>query len=124
MPDNGNKQDDVQRHKSGRYKKGTVSPNPAGRPVKIDSLTGLLREYIGCADPGARTHRENIVYAIVALAEKGDIPAIKLVWDRCEGLLTQQVEQLSKIEVEYVTDWDGNEPVDEVADTGAVPESD
>lgn len=124
MPDSGNKQDDIQRHKSGRYKKGTVSPNPAGRPVKVDSLTGLLRQYALVEGADGKTYRERVVRQLWLEAAAGNMAAMKLLFDRCEGLLTQQIEQLQKVMVEYVNDWDGSEPVDEVADTGAVPEDD
>lgn len=77
-----------------KWKKGH-SGNPAGRPKKEDCLTSLLREEIDKIDPedkGKRTWRELIVVATMRLAIKGNAAALKEVWERLDGKVTDKLD--------------------------------
>ena len=79
---------------------GTFAPgesgNPNGRPKKGESLTAILREYgnlIKEAENGDRKPMKELLAAkLFELALKGDITAIKYVYDRLEGTPKQTTE--------------------------------
>ena len=74
-----------------QWKKG-VSGNPRGRPKKQDSLTSLLKAEIKkiCpADRQKRTWEELMVLATLQLAMKGNAAALKEIWERLDGKISQ-----------------------------------
>jgi Family of unknown function (DUF5681) len=84
--------------------------NPKGRPRNVSSLTVLLREKIAqiCEyDKQQRTWQEMIVLATLRLAIEGNSSALREVWDRVDGKVTQLIleEEASypaKLRVEFV----------------------
>lgn len=62
------------------------SGNPNGRPKKEYSLTDGLREYVAETDPDKKKLRKDVlVEKLYTLAQRGDLQAIREVWDRLEG---------------------------------------
>jgi hypothetical protein len=60
------------------------SGNPKGRPPKGETLTDALREI---AD------KDKLAQKLLAMAEKGDIVALKYVYDRIDGKPKETIEQ-------------------------------
>jgi hypothetical protein len=87
----------------GRFEKGTVA-NPNGRPKKGETFTDILRSK---ADP------EDIADRLIALAKKGDLAALKYIYDRMDGTPRQTIDQHVKGDIVPATftvvDKDGNE---------------
>jgi hypothetical protein len=81
------------------------SGNPAGRPKGVKGLLVHLRKQLEEAPKGGASAEEVIVQKLVQLAKAGDLAAIKLCFDRTEGLPRQQVDwnDMSK-ELECLTD--------------------
>ena len=73
------------------FKKGQVA-NPKGRPKKGYSITAYFKEFLK-ANPEVR---EKIAKAIEDKAAKGDMAAIKLLWNYMDGLPTQPTDITSK----------------------------
>ena len=78
----------------GRWEPGQ-SGNPKGRP--LDSLTSLLKHYL---EQGAnKAHKEEIIEALVDLAKspgvQGQVAALKEIFDRIEGKVTEKHLNLS-----------------------------
>lgn len=59
------------------------SGNPGGRPKS--SMTEVLRQVVAAKGPDGKTKREHLAEKLVALAEKGDVAALKYIFDRCDG---------------------------------------
>jgi ribosomal protein L17 len=70
------------------------SGNPKGRPRKGETLTNLLREKIETPKtPRERlTRKEKIIEKLIALAEAGDLAALKYLFDRLDGRPTESIE--------------------------------
>lgn len=69
-----------------RWVKGE-SGNPNGRPKKEFSLTEGLREYISETDLEKKRERKDIlIEKTYQMALRGDLGAIKEIWNRLEGL--------------------------------------
>lgn len=72
------------------------SGNPSGRPRKV--LTEKLDAYLDQPTPAdkrkkkKRTHADRIVQTTVRLAERGNVSAIREVFDRVEGKVAQRTE--------------------------------
>jgi len=63
------------------------SGNPAGRPRKEFSLTDGMREFLIEKDPDKKQERKQIlIEKTYNMAQKGDIAAIKLLWNYIEGM--------------------------------------
>jgi hypothetical protein len=80
-----------------RDEKGRILPgctlNPNGRPKKECSLTNMMREHLNNIPKGERkTNKQILVEKVFKLAVKGDISAIKLMWNYLEGMPKQSVE--------------------------------
>jgi len=73
------------------FEKGR-SGNPRGRPRKNESLTDLLREKIETPAKEKITRKEKIVEKLIAMAEGGDLAALRYVFDRCDGRPMQTLE--------------------------------
>jgi hypothetical protein len=92
-----------------RFQKGK-SGNPKGRPRNVSSLTALLREKIAqiCEyDKQQRTWQEMIILATLRLAIEGNSSALREVWDRIDGKVTELIPEPeasypAQIRVEFV----------------------
>ena len=109
----------IKRHK-GRILPGEVL-NPKGRPKNPDSITAWLRKWATYKGADGVEYRERLVKILWLEAMSGNMRAAELIINRTDGLLTQQIHQLSRVEIVEVSDeeWAGTEPVD--AETSAVP---
>jgi len=70
------------------------SGNPAGRRSKANCLTTLLKDEIERIDPDdkeGRTWQEQIVLATIRLAIQGNATALKEIWERMDGKVTQSL---------------------------------
>jgi hypothetical protein len=61
------------------YKKGQTG-NPNGRPKKGDTLTDIL-----ISELGKKGNREKLAQKLIELSMKGNIHAIKYIYDRVDG---------------------------------------
>ena len=68
------------------FKQGQ-SGNPRGRPKKGETLTDLLREKIETTKTTREklTRKEKIIEKLIALAEAGDLLALRYLFDRLDG---------------------------------------
>ncbi|MDR0474926.1 MAG: DUF5681 domain-containing protein [Treponema sp.] len=75
------------------FKQGK-SGNPKGRPKKGETLTDLLREKIETPKTPREklTRKEKITEKLIALAEAGDLSAIKYMFDRLDGRPIESIE--------------------------------
>jgi len=63
------------------------SGNPVGRPKKEFSLTAGMKEYLAEKDPEKKKQRKDIlIEKTFQMAQKGDIAAIKLLWNYLDGM--------------------------------------
>ncbi len=86
-----------------------VSGNPLGRPLKGQSITDCMREYLDLPDEDTGVSRkEKLVRTVINMAMRGDVSAIKLVWAYSDGLPRQTQEIATpedrKIIIEIVKD--------------------
>lgn len=80
----------AERNADGTFKPGQ-SGNPGGR--KKEWLTQILREYMSITDPRAKQSRaEKVAVALYREAVKGDVQAIKYIFDRIDGKVKEAVE--------------------------------
>jgi len=69
-----------------KWKEGE-SGNPLGRPKKEFSLTEGMREFLREKDPEKKLERKDIlIQKTFSMAQRGDISAIKLLWNYLEGM--------------------------------------
>jgi len=74
------------------FKKGQIA-NPNGAPKKEESLTNLMREFLKEIPTGEKkTYKELFVRKCFALAMKGDIPTMRLIWNYLEGMPHQTTD--------------------------------
>ena len=59
--------------------------NRKGRPKKGQALTEILHDALDEVKSNGKTRREVITEKIITLAEKGDIIALKYIFDRIDG---------------------------------------
>lgn len=84
----------AERDEKGHFIKGTV-PNPHGRPPKGETITDLVREYLNKEAPGTKdrlTYKDLFVKKVLEKAYKGDMQAIKLLWNYIDGMPLQKNE--------------------------------
>jgi len=86
---------------------GCASPNPRGRPKKERSVTALLEQ---------RADRERLADALLELAYAGDLPAIRLVLERLDGLPPSHAEQAQA--------WDADERRVQALERGLIAQCD
>ena len=67
------------------FKKDDPRINREGRPKKGEALTDILNTVLDEVDSSGKMRREIIAEKIVELAEKGDIIALKYIFDRTDG---------------------------------------
>ena len=81
----------VARDPDGRLKKGVLL-NADGRPRKGETLTDLMRAYLDQKEVGHElTRKQELVQKIAAIAYKGDLFAIKLIWAYLDGMPKQTI---------------------------------
>lgn len=80
---------DIGRDGAGRFRAGTPSPNPKGRPRKIDdvdaALIGALAEKVTVTEQGRRKRKSKLAITAAQIANKGaggDLRAAKLALDQ------------------------------------------
>jgi hypothetical protein len=98
---------------STRWKPGQ-SGNPKGRPPKRECLTSLLKEAMDSPcpqDKQKRTWTEVITEKLLTMAVKGDLTAIKLIFEYVVGKPAQMAETPSDV-VLTVVYADEIEPVE------------
>ena len=69
-----------------------ISGNPRGRPRNAECLTSLLKveiEKLCPTDTDGRTWKELLVIGTMRLAIAGSATALKEVWERMDGKVTQ-----------------------------------
>ena len=72
--------------------KAGQSGNLKGRPLKKDSITHLMNEFLKKKPKGQKvTYKEIFIKKAFKKAIDGDIPAMKLIWNYIDGLPTQNV---------------------------------
>ncbi len=81
--------DDTDRDQGGRFRAGTPSPNPRGRPRKANdvdaALMGALSEKVTVTEQGKVRRKTKLAVTAVQLANKGaggDLRATKMVLDQ------------------------------------------
>lgn len=63
------------------------SGNPLGRPKREFSLTQGMRDFLSEKDPDKKKQRKDIlIEKTFQMAQKGDIAAIKLLWNYIDGM--------------------------------------
>ena len=82
------------------FQKG-VSGNPKGRPKKADFLADIMREKLAEMDPdvGLHTRAELVVLCTYELALKGNAAALREVWERMDGKVTEEVNVTGNINI-------------------------
>lgn len=85
------------------------SGNPRGRPKNTPELAPCLRALLRQKDETGVTNAAAIADALLKKAKSGDIEAIKVVFDRVDGKLTNVTELTGgedaiRIEVAFVTE--------------------
>jgi hypothetical protein len=61
------------------------SGNPAGRPKRGAALTDILSYKLDQKTDGGKLRREVIADKLIELAEAGDLPALRYLFDRMDG---------------------------------------
>lgn len=100
---------------SGQWVKGQ-SGNPAGRPPRGHALADLLR-VVGDELTGGVPNKLLAARALWEMAINGEVPATRLIYNRCEGLAQQSIELDQTITFVDDTNWSDtgevNDPEDE-----------
>jgi len=80
----------AERDEKGHFTKGMVG-NPNGRPLKGETITDLVREYLRKEVPDGKklTYKDLFVKKVLEKAYKGDMQAIKLLWNYIDGMPNQ-----------------------------------
>jgi hypothetical protein len=72
------------------FQKGQ-SGNPAGRPRNEQTITTVLRRLLLEKEDG-KARAEHVAISLIRLARAGDVNAIKLVFERIDGKVTEPVD--------------------------------
>lgn len=72
------------------------SGNPGGRPKKDESVSYLVKKFLKNRVINPKTgkkvsNKQIFVERVFSLAMKGDVQAIKLIWNYVDGMPTQQL---------------------------------
>ena len=76
----------------GTFTSGDPRQNRKGRPKKGQALTDILNMKLDVKNESGKLRREIIAEKLIALAEAGDVTALKYLFDRCEGKPMESVE--------------------------------
>jgi hypothetical protein len=74
------------------FEKGDSRINRRGRPKKGEALTDILNKKLDGKDGEGKLHREAVADKLIALAEGGDVAAIKYIMDRVDGRPKESIE--------------------------------
>ena len=74
------------------FQKGDIRINRAGRPKKGQALTDILNSVLDFDHRSGKTKRQVIAEKLVELALKGDMAALKYIFDRCDGRPRETVQ--------------------------------
>jgi hypothetical protein len=74
------------------FEKGDSRINRRGRPKKGEALTDILNKKLDGKDGEGNLHREAVADKLIALAEGGDVAAIKYIMDRVDGRPKESIE--------------------------------
>ena len=80
------------------FEKGDKRINRKGRPKKGSALTDILNYKLDIKDEAGKLDREVIAEKLIEAAKKGDIVAVKYIFDRLEGRPVQAVELDAQID--------------------------
>ena len=78
-----------------KFQKGQIA-NPKGRPKSTALLTDWVKHELKKVTPNG-TGLERIATKLLSMAENGDSQAIKLIWDRIEGPVSQKIEHSGEL---------------------------
>lgn len=82
-------------NKETQFKKG-ISGNYKGAPKKEESITHLMKQYlrktVNIGKNKKREYKQLFVEKALQLALKGDMTAMKLIWNYMDGLPLQKIE--------------------------------
>ena len=81
------------------FEKGDPRINRAGRPPKGQALTDILNGKLDMDHKPGKTKREAVAEKLIELALKGDMAALRYIFDRCDGKPRESLE-LSNIVLE------------------------
>ena len=82
----------VKRNTRGQFRKGTISPNPNGRPKS--PISKVLSEFMHDKDCNNFSRIQHICLILWEKALKGDLHAINLIFNRVDGPPQQSVKHL------------------------------
>lgn len=68
------------------------SGNPKGRPKSGKRLTDVLRRVLAEPAKEGKTKADELADVLVGLAQKGDLDALKYIYDRLDGKPTESQE--------------------------------
>jgi hypothetical protein len=72
--------------------KAGQSGNPGGRPSYRKLTEALERELAKRATKGSGTREDQVASTLVSLALRGDVQALRLIFERCEGKPLQPIQ--------------------------------
>ena len=88
-----------------KFQKGQ-SGNPNGRPKSEQAVTPTLRRLLADKQHG-KTRAENVANTLLTLAESGDVSAIRIVLERVDGKVADQVELGGEAKFRVTVNFDG-----------------
>ena len=105
---------ETKRDENGRILPG-YSGNYKGRPKRGTALSDLLRGAGDEINEYGEPNKVTVVRKLWEMAVDGDLSAIRLLYDRCEGLAHQSVDVDAETElfITYVNDWRAGAQTDE-----------
>ena len=78
------------------FVKGDPRINRKGRPKKGQALTDILSYKLDQKTGDGKLHREVVADKLIALAEAGDVSALKYLMDRIDGKPKESIEMSEK----------------------------
>ena len=84
-------------HPVKQWTKETVPKSP-GRPKRAWTWAGLIEEYAEkMVGKGKEKQKDAVVSAVFEKARKGDVTAAKELWNRTDGMPTQETKHFGEI---------------------------
>lgn len=76
------------------------SGNPKGAPIKEESLTGLMQQFLKQIPKGEKTtYKELFIKKCFSIAMKGDMAAMRLIWNYLEGMPPQDIKTTGELKI-------------------------